>query len=144
MIDEYEESGGTRIGKRDRSTRRKSAPVPLCPAQIPHDLVWDRSQAAAVGSWQLTTWAVARPISEKVAHGGQLKLVVPRSNAVCRHCFQATRSYNGDGVEGGWLIIRTKDEVLGWRPECTEAGEIDRCAIRAVERRMDFRRSRGK
>jgi hypothetical protein len=30
--------GGTRIGRGIRSTRRKSAPMPLCPPQIPHDL----------------------------------------------------------------------------------------------------------
>jgi hypothetical protein len=27
-----------RIGRGNRSTRRKSAPMPLCPPQIPHDL----------------------------------------------------------------------------------------------------------
>jgi hypothetical protein len=30
--------GGMRIGRGNRSTRRKPAPVPLCPPQIPHDL----------------------------------------------------------------------------------------------------------
>jgi hypothetical protein len=30
--------GGMRIGKGNRSTRRKPAPVPLCSPQIPHDL----------------------------------------------------------------------------------------------------------
>jgi hypothetical protein len=29
--------GGMKIGKGNRSTRRKPAPVPLCPPQIPHD-----------------------------------------------------------------------------------------------------------
>jgi hypothetical protein len=43
-----------RIGRGNRSTRRKPAPVPLCPPQIPHDLTWDRTQAAAVGSQRLT------------------------------------------------------------------------------------------
>jgi hypothetical protein len=32
------EFGGTMIGSGNRSTRRKCAPVPLCPPQIPHDL----------------------------------------------------------------------------------------------------------
>jgi hypothetical protein len=31
------EFGGMMIGKGNRSTRRKSSPVPLCPPQIPHD-----------------------------------------------------------------------------------------------------------
>jgi hypothetical protein len=33
--------GGMRIGRGNRSTRRKPAPVPLCPPQMPHDLTWD-------------------------------------------------------------------------------------------------------
>jgi hypothetical protein len=37
-----------RIGRGNRSTRRKPAPVPLCPPQIPHDLALDRNRAAAV------------------------------------------------------------------------------------------------
>jgi hypothetical protein len=28
---------GMQIGRRNRGTRRKPAPVPLCPPQIPHD-----------------------------------------------------------------------------------------------------------
>jgi hypothetical protein len=36
--------------------------VPLCPPQIPHDLTWDRTRAAAVGSQRLTAWAMARPL----------------------------------------------------------------------------------
>jgi hypothetical protein len=44
------ELGGMMIGRGNRSTERKHAPVPLCPPQIPHDLTWARTQAAAVGS----------------------------------------------------------------------------------------------
>jgi hypothetical protein len=32
------EIGGMMIGKENRSTRRKPAPVPLCPTQTPHAL----------------------------------------------------------------------------------------------------------
>jgi hypothetical protein len=32
------EFGGMMVGKGNRSTQRKPAPVPLCPPQIPHDL----------------------------------------------------------------------------------------------------------
>jgi hypothetical protein len=37
--DDYDdgEFGGMMIGKGNRSTRRKPAPVPLCPPQVPHD-----------------------------------------------------------------------------------------------------------
>jgi hypothetical protein len=37
MIYEYEAFGGKRIGDEIQGTRRKLAPVPLCPPQIPHD-----------------------------------------------------------------------------------------------------------
>jgi hypothetical protein len=55
--------GGMRINRRNRSTRRKPAPVPLCPPQIPHDLTRARTRAAAVGSLRLIAWAMARPLS---------------------------------------------------------------------------------
>jgi hypothetical protein len=50
MMDEYGTFGGTRIGKGNRNARRKLAPVPLCPPQIPHDLILGRTRIAAVGS----------------------------------------------------------------------------------------------
>jgi hypothetical protein len=45
--DDYGAVGGMRIGKGNRSARRKPAPAPLFPPQIPHDLTWDRTRAAA-------------------------------------------------------------------------------------------------
>jgi hypothetical protein len=41
------------IGRGNRSTRRKSAPVPLFPPQTPH-AARTRTRAAAVGSQRLT------------------------------------------------------------------------------------------
>jgi hypothetical protein len=64
MIDEYGAFCGMRIGRGDRNTRKKPLPVPLCPPQILHDLTWDRTWAAAVGSRRLTAWAMARPSGE--------------------------------------------------------------------------------
>jgi hypothetical protein len=61
--DEYGAVGGMRIGRENRSTRRKPTPVPLYPPQIPHDLTWARTRAAAVGSRRLTAWAMARPMN---------------------------------------------------------------------------------
>jgi hypothetical protein len=55
--------GGMRIGRGNRSTRRKPAPVPLYPPQVPSYFNLARTQAAAVGSWRLTAWAMARPNS---------------------------------------------------------------------------------
>jgi hypothetical protein len=59
--DECGAVGGMRIGKGNRSTCRKPAPVPLCPPQIVLDLTKDRTPAAAVGIRRLTAWAMARP-----------------------------------------------------------------------------------
>jgi hypothetical protein len=42
------------IGRGNRSTRRKPAPVPLCPPQTPH-VARTRTRTAAVGSQRLTT-----------------------------------------------------------------------------------------
>jgi hypothetical protein len=38
VSDKYGTIGGMRIGKGNRSTRRKPTPVSLCQPQIPHDL----------------------------------------------------------------------------------------------------------
>jgi hypothetical protein len=65
MIDDDECGvvGGMRIGRGNRSTRRKPAPVPLCPPQTPHDLTWARTRAAAMKGWRLTAWSMALPSS---------------------------------------------------------------------------------
>jgi hypothetical protein len=55
------EIGEMMICRRNRSTRRKPAPVPLCPLQTPH-AARTRTRAAAMGSQRLTAWATARPI----------------------------------------------------------------------------------
>jgi hypothetical protein len=47
------EIGRMKMGKGNRSTRRKPGPVPLCPPQTPH-AARTRIRAAAVGSQRLT------------------------------------------------------------------------------------------
>jgi hypothetical protein len=47
--DDCGEVGGM-SGRETRRTRRKLAPVPLCPPQSPHNLTWARTLAAAVQS----------------------------------------------------------------------------------------------
>jgi hypothetical protein len=42
--------GGMKIGRGNRSTRRKPAPAPLCPPEIPLEQTRARTRAAAVGS----------------------------------------------------------------------------------------------
>jgi hypothetical protein len=53
--------GGMKIGRGNRSTRRKPAQAPFCAPQILHDQTQARTQAAAVGSQRLTAWAMAQP-----------------------------------------------------------------------------------
>jgi hypothetical protein len=48
------------IDKGNRSTRRKSLPLPFCRPQIPNYLILARTRTAGVGSQQLTSWAIAR------------------------------------------------------------------------------------
>jgi hypothetical protein len=50
-----------KIGRGNRSTRRKPSPAPLCPQQIPLDQTRDRTRAAAMSSQRLSAWAMARP-----------------------------------------------------------------------------------
>jgi hypothetical protein len=54
--DDYDDGkvGGMKIGRGNRSTRRKPAPAPFCPSQIPLDQTLARTRAAAVGSQRLT------------------------------------------------------------------------------------------
>jgi hypothetical protein len=46
--------GGIKIGRGNRSTRRKRSPEPLCPPLITHDQTLARTRSAAVGSQLLT------------------------------------------------------------------------------------------
>jgi hypothetical protein len=57
--DKYGTTDGM-IGRGNRSTRRKSASLLLCPPQILHDPTQAQTWAAAVGGLRLTAWAVAR------------------------------------------------------------------------------------
>jgi hypothetical protein len=56
MMNKYETISGMRIGRGNQSTRRKPAPVPLCPSKISYDLTWDRTR-------RLTAWTMTRPHS---------------------------------------------------------------------------------
>jgi hypothetical protein len=47
--------GGMKFGRGNRSARRKPAPAPLRPPQIPHEQIRTRTLAAAVESQRLTT-----------------------------------------------------------------------------------------
>jgi hypothetical protein len=66
MIDDDDDDecgavGGMKIARGNGSTRREPASVPLCSPQIPYDLTWARTRAAAVGSRRLTARAMTQP-----------------------------------------------------------------------------------
>jgi hypothetical protein len=63
--DECEAVGGMRISRGNRNTPRKPTPAPLC-TQIPRDLNWARTLAAAMENLRLTAWGLARPVSTHV------------------------------------------------------------------------------
>jgi hypothetical protein len=68
MIDDGDCGALGGIGRENRRTQRKPVPVPLCPLQIPHDLIKARTRAAAVGNQRLTAWAMARPVSSVASY----------------------------------------------------------------------------
>jgi hypothetical protein len=60
------------------STGRKPVPVPLCPPQIPRDLNWAGTRAAAVESRRLTARTTARPDTATLNSS-----LVPFSSCLC-------------------------------------------------------------
>jgi hypothetical protein len=60
------EFGWMKLGRGNRSIRRKPAPSPLCPPQIPLDQTRARTRTTTVGSQRLTAWATARPYSRNL------------------------------------------------------------------------------
>jgi hypothetical protein len=60
--DERGAFGGMITGRGNRSTRRKTATLLLCPPQIPYDLTCARTRAAAVGSLLLTARAMGTTV----------------------------------------------------------------------------------
>jgi hypothetical protein len=78
--------GGMRIGRGNRSNRRKPAPVPLRPPKIPHDLTWDRTLAAAVESRRLTARAMARPVLAVASHSLRWRIIQLRIIRAVNRC----------------------------------------------------------
>jgi hypothetical protein len=56
-LGDYDGDIGGMIGRGNRSTRKKPAPMPLCPPQAARTQTW----ATMVGSQQLTAWATGWP-----------------------------------------------------------------------------------
>jgi hypothetical protein len=86
--------GGMRLGKGNRITRRKPAPVPLCPPQIPHDLTSVRIRPAALGRRHLTVWAMT-----------QASNAYYTSTKVRQREMQNQREYNASNEIGIFVIF---------------------------------------
>jgi hypothetical protein len=79
MIYEYEAVGGMRIGRRNRSTRRKPSPVPLCPPQTPYNLKSNRDRRGG------------KPATNRLSYGtAQLSKEIPTFR---RNIFLYTKVY---------------------------------------------------
>jgi hypothetical protein len=96
MMDECGAFGGMRIGKENRSTRRKPAPVPLSPPQIPNDLGSNPGRRS--GKPGTNPWAMARPqgwVSVRLLMS-QTLVLLPVCRCHCRHCRYCRRFYIQD------------------------------------------------
>jgi hypothetical protein len=65
-INEHGALGEMRIGRRNRNTREKPAPVPFYPFQTPHDVTRDRTQGTEVEIRLLTAITMAPPLACQV------------------------------------------------------------------------------
>jgi hypothetical protein len=72
-------------GRGNRSTRRKPAPAPLCPPQIPLDQTRDWTRAAAVGIQRLTASAMARPMFLCNFKGHHMLQRIPKLDSILSH-----------------------------------------------------------
>jgi hypothetical protein len=79
MMDDgdYGAIGRMKTSRGNRNTRRKPAPVPLCPPQIPHDLTRARTRAAAVGSQRLTACELSHDFAPSINSSLSLKSCDP-------------------------------------------------------------------
>jgi hypothetical protein len=79
-----------KIGRGNRSTRRKPAQAPLSPPQIPLDQTWDRTRAAAVGSQWLTAsarsyWLGPNPMGDSLTTGHERKWSSSKQKCKLQH-----------------------------------------------------------
>jgi hypothetical protein len=87
MIDEDDcgAIGGMKIGRGNRSTRRKPAPAPLCPPQIPHDQTRARNPGLRGG----------KPATNRLSYGAAF--CVGLGDASCLDC-----RYRNSQSPSGW------------------------------------------
>jgi hypothetical protein len=116
------EFGGMKISRGNRRTRRKPAPAPLCPPQIPLHQTRARTRAVAVGSQRLTAWAMTWPLSHDGANIASGIDLDPKLNSpYYLHCRKPTKlKQNGELAHEQhfptWRLPRQKmrTECLRW------------------------------
>jgi hypothetical protein len=101
-------------GRGNWSTRRKPAPAPLCPPQIPLDQTWGWTRAAAVGSQRLTASAMARPWCR-----------------VCTvHAFLSSKLRKSEwSSRSGRVISWDREPCTYWIEECMDHGAMEKRII---------------
>jgi hypothetical protein len=102
--------GGMKIGKGNRSTWRKPAPVPLCPPQITLDQTQDWTRATAVESQRLTAWAMAWPIMKL-----SMYIMPPETIAMAYLKVPAVSNANTETSQTLDIITLILLEYLSWR-----------------------------
>jgi hypothetical protein len=104
-----------RTGRGNRSIRRKTASVPLCQPQIPHDLTRVRTLAATVESRQLTAWAMARsaiwPYTQLTSIQYPRSLLLRHLQFIIRALFREVRG-GGNSIQRLAHLLRIHESRL--------------------------------
>jgi hypothetical protein len=157
MVDDDEcgAVGGIWIGRGNRSTRIKPAPVPLCPPQIPHKLTWARTRVATIGSRRLTAWAMIRPYSSITSVSTKITSI----NTTRKYDIHHRRGpvsecpLESHPAEGGWRLLPLKrrpplqDTCVSRREQkCWSwiLTSLETKNYRAVEDQQEFNRATGR
>jgi hypothetical protein len=93
--------GGIKIGRGNRNTRRKPAPAPLCPPQIPLEQTRDRTRAAAV-----------KPAINRLSCGAALSIPYLQLSVLYKYFFSYERCF-----------IRSKPAILYFGTSCALASQ---------------------
>ena len=98
---------GMKLRGENRSIRRKTVQVPLCPKQISSGLIQDRNRTSVVRGWQLELTAIiykhSFPTSQKTNY------VFQRPNRECRNEYNCT--FKATNVQNAAYSILVLDKI---------------------------------
>jgi hypothetical protein len=109
--------------RRNRNTRMKPVPVPLCPPQIPHDLTWARTRATAY----LLPYGV---VEHFMVRQYEIPLFSPWDEDILK-MFGIKWSQNGDS----YMLMKCVSCILDWSNE----GRLDYLVIQHMFEKEDMR-----